>query len=141
MVKPNIVRNFANTIKNMEKDKAYTENQERLARIAKALGHPARIAIMNFLARRTECYFGDIHEELPIAKATVSQHLKELKEAGLIQGTVEMPKVRYCINRECWRKRNNSLTAFSMTALVKMVVVAVADIFFIPNVRYSTNYV
>ena len=77
----------------MEKHKAYTDNQERLARIAKALGHPARIAIMNFLARRTTCYFGDIHEELPIAKATVSQHLKELKEAGLIQGTVEMPNL------------------------------------------------
>lgn len=59
---------------------------------------------MNFLARRTTCYFGDIHEELPIAKATVSQHLKELKEAGLIQGTVEMPKVKYCINPECWRE-------------------------------------
>lgn len=112
MVKPNIVRNFANTIKNMDKDKAYTENQERLAKIAKALGHPARIAIMNFLARRTECYFGDIHEELPIAKATVSQHLKELKEAGLIQGTVEMPKVRYCINRECWRKAKQLFDGF-----------------------------
>lgn len=96
----------------MEKDKAYTENQERLARIAKAFGHPARIAIMNFLARRTECYFGDIHEELPIAKATVSQHLKELKDAGLIQGTVEMPKVRYCINRESWREAKQLFDGF-----------------------------
>ena len=76
--------------------------QEQIARFAKAMGHPARIAILQFLAKRDTCYFGDIHEELPIAKATVSQHLKELKEAGLIQGEVEAPKVKYCINRENW---------------------------------------
>ncbi len=84
-------------------NKDYTLHQEQLARFAKAMGHPARIAILAFLAKQTECYFGDIHEELPIAKATVSQHLKELKEAGLIQGEVETPKVKYCINRENWR--------------------------------------
>ena len=78
-------------------------SQEQLARFAKALGHPARIAIMHFLAKQKTCYFGDIHEELPIAKATVSQHLKELKDAGLIQGEVETPKVKYCINRENWQ--------------------------------------
>ena len=84
-------------------NKDYSVKQEQVARFAKALGHPARIAIMNFLARQTTCYFGDIHEELPIAKATVSQHLKELKDAGLIQGEIEMPRVKYCINRENWR--------------------------------------
>lgn len=84
-------------------NKDYTVNQEQVARFAKAMGHPARIAILQFLANRTTCYFGDIHEELPIAKATVSQHLKELKEAGLIQGEVETPKVKYCINRETWQ--------------------------------------
>ena len=84
----------------MEEKKDYTATQEQLARFAKALGHPARIAILHFLARQETCYFGDIHEELPIAKATVSQHLKELKDAGLIQGEVETPKVKYCINRE-----------------------------------------
>lgn len=82
--------------------KKYSPEQERLARFAKALGHPARIAILDFLARQESCFFGDIHEELPIAKATVSQHLKELKEAGLIQGEIEAPKVKYCINRENW---------------------------------------
>lgn len=86
-----------------EKKKDYTEKQEMLARFAKALGHPARIAILDFLAAQETCYFGDIHEELPIAKATVSQHLKELKDAGLIQGEIEAPKVRYCINRENWK--------------------------------------
>ena len=82
--------------------KGYTSDQERLARYAKALGHPNRIAIMYFLAKQEQCYFGDIHEELPIAKATVSQHLKELKAAGLIQGEIEPPKVRYCINPVAW---------------------------------------
>jgi len=83
-------------------NKGYTLQQEQLAKFAKALGHPARIAILNFLAKRDTCYFGDIHDELPIAKATVSQHLKELKDAGLIQGEIETPKVKYCINRENW---------------------------------------
>ena len=74
--------------------KKYTLEQEQIARFAKAMGHPARMAILTFLAKQ---------EELPIAKATVSQHLKELKEAGLIQGEIETPKVKYCINRENWK--------------------------------------
>lgn len=82
--------------------KTYTQKEEQLARLAKAMGHPARIAILNFLAIQDSCFFGDIHEVLPIAKATVSQHLKELKDAGLIQGEIEAPKVRYCINKENW---------------------------------------
>lgn len=81
-----------------------SESQERLARIAKAMGHPTRVAVLEFLARRKECFFGDIHEVLPISKATVSQHLSELKEAGLIQGTIEPPKVRYCLNCETWKE-------------------------------------
>ena len=101
----NIIRGFAN-IKRKEKrkmiQKKYSEEQERMARFAKAMGHPARMAILQFLARQESCFFGDIHEELPIAKATVSQHLKELKDAGLIQGEIEAPKVKYCINRENW---------------------------------------
>ena len=92
-------------------NKDYTVKQEQVARFAKAMGHPARIAILQFLAKRTTCYFGDIHEELPIAKATVSQHLKELKEAGLIQGEVETPKVKYCINRENWQLANALFSA------------------------------
>ena len=83
--------------------KKYTLEQEQIARFAKAMGHPARMAILEFLAKQDCCFFGDIHEELPIAKATVSQHLKELKEAGLIQGEIETPKVKYCINRENWK--------------------------------------
>ena len=104
------VRNFANK-KNMA-NKNYSIRQEQLARFAKAMGHPARIAILQFLARQETCYFGDIHEELPIAKATVSQHLKELKEAGLIQGEVEPPKVKYCINRDNWQLAKELLGGF-----------------------------
>ena len=73
-------------------NKKYSEEQEKMARFAKAMGHPARMAILQFLLAQESCYFGDIHEELPIAKATVSQHLKELKDAGLIQGEIEAPK-------------------------------------------------
>jgi len=87
----------------MDIKKDYSLKAEQIARFAKALAHPARIQILQFLARQQECYFGDIHDELPIAKATVSQHLKELKDAGLIQGTIEAPKVRYCINRDNWQ--------------------------------------
>lgn len=87
-------------------------SNDQIARFAKALGHPTRIAILRFLAARETCYFGDIHEELPIAKATVSQHLKELKEAGLIQGEIEAPKVKYCINRENWELAQSLFAGF-----------------------------
>lgn len=88
------------------------EEQERIARFAKAMGHPTRIAILQFLAAQECCFFGDIHEVLPIAKATVSQHLKELKEAGLIQGEIETPKVKYCINRENWKTASELFESF-----------------------------
>ncbi|WP_286074275.1 ArsR/SmtB family transcription factor [Parabacteroides goldsteinii] len=92
--------------------KQYTKEQKQIARFAKAMGHPARMAILNFLAKQDSCFFGDIHEELPIAKATVSQHLKELKDAGLIQGEIETPKVRYCINRDNWELARNLFATF-----------------------------
>lgn len=90
----------------------YSLKTEQTARFCKALAHPARIQILRFLADRSECYFGAIHEDLPIAKTTVSQHLKELKDAGLIQGTIEPPKVRYCINRENWQYARELLVDF-----------------------------
>ena len=82
--------------------KIITEQEKKLARFAKAMGHPTRIAILKFLVSQNECFFGDIHEMLPIAKATVSQHLSELKDSGLIQGEISPPKVKYCINPENW---------------------------------------
>lgn len=89
-----------------------TVDHKKIARYAKALGHPTRVAIMCFLAKQEQCYFGDIHEELPIAKATVSQHLKELKDAELIQGEVETPKVRYCINGTAWNEARQLFVDF-----------------------------
>jgi ArsR family transcriptional regulator len=70
-----------------------------LARLAKAIGHPARVRIMRFLAGRDACICGDIVEVLPLAQSTVSQHLKILKEAGLIRGEIDGPRVCYCIDR------------------------------------------
>ena len=73
-----------------------------MARFAKALGHPVRIYILQYLSKQACCYSGDLSEILPIAKSTLSQHLKELKAAGLIQGETEAPRIRYCINKENW---------------------------------------
>lgn len=92
--------------------KVTVEEQEMVARFAKAMGHPTRVAILNFLLSQESCFFGDIHEVLPIAKATVSQHLKELKYAGLIQGEIETPKVRYCINKENWAEAGRIFAKF-----------------------------
>ncbi len=86
----------------MNKESEYTENQLRLARFAKALGHPVRVYIMETLSKQACCYSGDLTEVLPIAKSTLSQHLKELKEAELIQGEIEAPKIKYCVNRKNW---------------------------------------
>ena len=88
-----------------------TPEQERLARLAKAMGHPTRVAILEFLAKRDECFFGEIHEVLSVSKPTVSQHLSELKDAGLIQGTIEPPKVRYCLNCETWKEARTLFTS------------------------------
>ncbi len=71
-----------------------------MARYAKAMGHPIRMYVLELLAKQSCCYSGDLTEILPIAKSTLSQHLKELKDAGLIQGEIEAPRIRYCINRE-----------------------------------------
>ena len=79
-----------------------TSDQRKMARYAKAMGHPVRIYVLELLSKQNCCYSGDLTEDLPIAKSTLSQHLKELKDAGLIQGEIEAPKIRYCIHRENW---------------------------------------
>ena len=96
----------------MTKDKTQEKDMELLARYAKAMGHPTRIEILKFLAKRKECYFGAINDELPIAKATVSQHLKELKNSGLIQGEIEMQKVKKRINMKEGKKAKELLNNF-----------------------------
>jgi DNA-binding transcriptional ArsR family regulator len=96
------------------KRKYYTENQEKIARYAKALSHPARVFVMEFLANNLNrcCYSGDMAEELPIARSTLSEHLKELKKAGLIQGEINPPYIKYCINPENWEEAKMLLREF-----------------------------
>lgn len=84
----------------------FTEEQNKLATIAKALGHPARIAIIEYLLKVNECICGDIVNELPLAQPTVSQHLKELKNAGLIKGNIEGNSICYCIDEKAFEKVN-----------------------------------
>jgi ArsR family transcriptional regulator, arsenate/arsenite/antimonite-responsive transcriptional repressor len=83
-----------------------------LARLMKALSHPVRLHILELLNRQSCCYSGDLAEELPIARSTLSQHLKELKQAGLIQGEINPPKIRYCINRERWQEMEGLIQRF-----------------------------
>ncbi len=88
----------------MKKDiDTFTEDQKLTARFAKAMGHPIRLYILELLSEQACCYSGDLSEVLPIAKSTLSQHLKELKKAGLIQGEIEQPKIKYCLNQENWK--------------------------------------
>lgn len=95
--------------------KEITAEQEQIARFAKALGHPIRIAILEMLTNQSCCYHGDMSEILPIAKSTLSQHLNELKDAGLIQGTITLPTVKYCIHEENWKKAKSLFSSFFVT--------------------------
>lgn len=86
----------------MTATQSYSITEEKMAQYAKALGHPARIFILKFLEKQCACFAGDLSDQLPIANSTVSQHLKALKEAGLIQGTFNPPTIKYCINKDNW---------------------------------------
>lgn len=88
----------------LTKTEEFTKAQNDLALLAKALGHPARIAILQFLIKTKSCVCGDIVDELPLSQSTVSQHLSELKKAGLIKGDIEGPTVCYCIDEKAWNK-------------------------------------
>ena len=91
------------------KNEAFGKKEQELAEFAKALSHPARIAILKVLAQRNECICGDIVDVLPLAQSTVSQHLKELKNAGLIEGSVDGPRSCYCINWKAFEKFSNEI--------------------------------
>ena len=100
----------------IHKKEEFTQKEQDLAAFAKALAHPARIAILKVLAQRNECICGEIVEILPLAQSTVSQHLKELKNAGLINGSVDGPRSCYCINWEAFEKINSEFS-FLFTSL------------------------
>jgi predicted transcriptional regulator len=90
----------------------YTDKQELIAKFGNALGNPVRVSILQLLSKQSCCYHGDMAEELPIANSTLSQHLKVLKEAGLIKGEITPPKTKYCINRENWNLAKGLLIGF-----------------------------
>ena len=89
-----------------------TEKQKKIARYAKAMGHPIRMFVLDRLLNQSCCYSGDLTDELPIVKSTLSQHLKELKEADLIQGETEAPRIKYCICKENWKEAQTLFKTF-----------------------------
>ena len=91
------------------KTSEYSVKEIVLAKYAKALSHPARVAILNLLLKKQSCICGDIVDELPLSQSTVSQHLKELKEAGLIKGDIEGASVCYCIDEKEWKKAKSQV--------------------------------
>lgn len=94
------------------KTEIFTEKQNKLASMLKALAHPARIAILEYLINSKSCICGDLVEELGLAQATISQHLKELKTAGIIKGTVEGASICYCIDEKVWKQNKNIMQKF-----------------------------
>lgn len=94
-------------MKRSTQDIFYSKTTEQTARFAKALAHPVRLAILKYLSNQSCCYNGDLLDVIPLAQSTISQHLKELKDAGLIKGEIETPKVKYCIHEENWTMAKN----------------------------------
>jgi len=92
-----------------------SEDLVKLARFAKAMSHPVRIYVLQLLSSQSCCYSGDLSDVLPIAKSTLSQHLRELKDAGLIQGEIESPKIKYCLNKENWEIAQSLFSEFIKT--------------------------
>lgn len=93
----------------LAKTEEFSVKDNKIAKYAKALSHPARVAIIKLLIQKQACVCGDIVEELPLSQSTVSQHLKELKEAGLIKGDIEGAKVCYCIDEKEWNNAKKYL--------------------------------
>ena len=99
----------------MDREEVISADQKAIARFAKAMGHPIRMYVLELLSKQSCCYSGDLTEVLPIAKSTLSQHLKELKDAGLIQGEIETPKIKYCLNQENWKLAQSLFNSFMNT--------------------------
>ncbi|GFD72508.1 MULTISPECIES: ArsR/SmtB family transcription factor [Tenacibaculum] len=96
----------------LTKSEIFSEEQNQLASIAKVLGHPARIAILQHLFKLNSCVCGDLVNEIGLAQPTISQHLKELKKIGIIKGTIEGTSVCYCINPAKWQETKTLLSSF-----------------------------
>ena len=103
----------------IHKKEEFSTKEQDLANFAKAIAHPARIAILKFLAQKNECICGEIVDILPLAQSTVSQHLKELKNAGLIEGTIDGPRSCYCINWKAFEKFTNDMNTLFTNLKIK----------------------
>ena len=103
----------------LTKTEIFSDKQNKLAQMMKALAHPARIAIIQYLIKSSACVCGDLVDELGLAQATISQHLKELKSAGLIQGTIEGTSVCYCIDPKVWKQYKKDMDTFFVTYVNK----------------------
>src|ERR1700683_2532025 len=103
----------------LTKSEIFTGKQNDLANVLKALGHPARIAILQHIIRANDCICGELVNELGLAQATISQHLKELKNAGLIKGSIEGTSVCYCINEKTWNQLKKELDSFFVSSKTK----------------------
>ena len=90
----------------------FSSKERKIATLCKALAHPARIAIINFLIKKRECICSDVVNELPLSQSTVSQHLKELKNAGLIVGDIDGPRVCYCNDQQMWNEAGAIINLF-----------------------------
>ena len=99
----------------LTKTQEFTRTQNDLASLMKALGHPARVAILEFLMEKKACVCGDIVDKMPLSQSTVSQHLQELKKVGLIKGDIDGPSVCYCIEEKAWTKAKRVMNAFMET--------------------------
>jgi ArsR family transcriptional regulator, arsenate/arsenite/antimonite-responsive transcriptional repressor len=97
------------------KTEEFTAEENRIAELAKAFAHPARVAILRLLAEKKACVCGDLVDELPLSQATVSQHLKELKRIGIIKGDINPPRVCYCINEEVWEEAQQTFEGLLST--------------------------
>ncbi len=107
-----VILQYNNESMGLTKSEIFTEEQNQLATIAKVLGHPARIAIIQHLFKLNSCVCGDLVNEIGLAQPTISQHLKELKKIGIIKGTIEGTSVCYCINPSTWKEIKTLLSSF-----------------------------
>ena len=96
----------------LSKTQSFGNRENRIADLAKALAHPARVAILQFLSKQDTCVCGDIVDKILLSQSTVSQHLAELKRVGLIKGEIEGPRVCYCINQKAWTEAREILSQF-----------------------------
>ncbi len=118
MVEQLINRNFTINM-GITKSEEFTVKDNKISKYAKALAHPARVAILQLLIKKQACVCGDIVDELPLSQSTVSQHLKELKEAGLIKGDIDGAKICYCIDEKEWEIAKEYLNSLFVSYTTK----------------------